>query len=158
MTYFDLFLAALRALRANILRSILTTLGIIIGVGAVIIMISVGAGAEARMDEVISRLGSNLIMVLPGSSTAGGVRLGRGTRPSITQDDASAIQREIQSVQVAAPHRSRHRPGCLGKSQLVHPYLRHHTRISGGKGMGDPGRETAHQRRGQGGGQGGAFG
>ena len=55
MTYFDLFLAALRALRANILRSILTTLGIIIGVGAVIIMISVGTGAEARMDEVISR-------------------------------------------------------------------------------------------------------
>jgi len=103
MTYFDLFLAALRALRANILRSILTTLGIIIGVGAVIIMISVGAGAEARMDEVISRLGSNLIMVLPGSSTAGGVRLGRGTRPSITEDDAWAIQREIQSVQVAAP-------------------------------------------------------
>jgi len=103
MTYFDLFLAALRALRANILRSILTTLGIIIGVGAVIIMISVGAGAEARMDEVISRLGSNLIMVLPGSSTAGGVRLGRGTRPSITEDDAWAIQREIPSVQVSAP-------------------------------------------------------
>ncbi len=103
MTYFDLFLAALRALRANILRSILTTLGIIIGVGAVIIMISVGAGAEARMDEVISRLGSNLIMVLPGSSTAGGVRLGRGTRPSITEDDAWAIQREVGSVQVSAP-------------------------------------------------------
>ncbi|MBW1783816.1 MAG: ABC transporter permease [Deltaproteobacteria bacterium] len=103
MTYLDSFLAALRALRANILRSILTTLGIIIGVGAVIIMISVGAGAEARMDEVISRLGSNLIIVLPGSGTAGGVRLGRGTRPSITDDDARAIQQEIENVEVSAP-------------------------------------------------------
>jgi len=103
VTYLDSFLAALRALRANILRSILTTLGIIIGVGAVIIMISVGAGAEARMDEVISRLGSNLIIVLPGSGTAGGVRLGRGTRPSITDDDARAIQQEIENVEVSAP-------------------------------------------------------
>jgi len=103
VTYLDSFLAALRALRANVLRSILTTLGIIIGVGAVIIMISVGAGAEARMDEVISRLGSNLIIVLPGSGTAGGVRLGRGTRPSITDDDARAIQQEIENVEVSAP-------------------------------------------------------
>ncbi len=103
MRLFDPLLAGLRALRANILRSILTTLGIIIGVAAVIVMVSVGSGAEARMEDLIASLGSNLIMVAPGSGTAGGVRLGAGTKASITEDDAEAIQREISTVQVAAP-------------------------------------------------------
>ncbi|MDQ1336358.1 MAG: putative transport system permease protein [Thermodesulfobacteriota bacterium] len=99
----DALFAALRALKANVLRSVLTTLGIIIGVGAVIVMISVGAGAEARMDQLISSLGSNLLMIIPGTSTLGGVRLGHGSRPTITEEDAQAIQREISTVQVAAP-------------------------------------------------------
>ncbi len=124
MTYIDSFFAALRALRANILRSILTTLGIIIGVGAVIVMIAVGAGAEARMAQLISSLGSNLIIVLPGSGTAGGVRLGRGTRPTITEDDADAIQREISSVQVAAP-------SVRGTGQVVSGNLNWSTLIYG---------------------------
>ncbi|MBW2299722.1 MAG: ABC transporter permease [Deltaproteobacteria bacterium] len=124
MTYLDSVLAAVRALRANVLRSILTTLGIIIGVSAVIIMIGVGAGAQARMDELINSLGSNLIMVLPGSSMAGGVRLGTGTRPSITEDDAAAIQREIPSVQVAAP-------SIRGSGQVVFGNLNWSTLISG---------------------------
>ncbi len=99
----DALFAALRALKANVLRSVLTTLGIITGVGAVIVMISVGAGAEARMDQLISSLGSNLLMIIPGTSTLGGVRLGHGSRPTITEEDAHAIQREISTVQVAAP-------------------------------------------------------
>jgi len=99
----DALFAALRALKANVLRSVLTTLGIVIGVGAVIVMISVGAGAEARMDQLISSLGSNLLMIIPGTSTLGGVRLGHGSRPTITEEDAQAIQREISTVQVAAP-------------------------------------------------------
>jgi putative ABC transport system permease protein len=99
----DSLIAGLRALRANVLRSILTTLGIIIGVAAVIVMISVGSGAEARMEDLIASLGSNLIMVARGSGTAGGVRMGAGTKASITEDDAEAIQREIPTVQVAAP-------------------------------------------------------
>ncbi len=103
MSPVDALLAALRALKANVLRSVLTALGIIIGVGAVIVMISVGAGAEARMDQLISSLGSNLLMVIPGTSTLGGVRLGHGSRPTITEEDAQAIQREIALVQVAAP-------------------------------------------------------
>jgi len=94
---------ALRALRANTLRSALTMLGIIIGVGAVIAMISVGAGAQARVAEQIRSLGSNLIIILPGSVTSGGVRLGFGTRPSITQEDSAAIAREIPEVQATAP-------------------------------------------------------
>ncbi len=124
MTYLDSFFSALRALRANILRSILTTLGIIIGVGAVIVMISVGARAEARMDDLINSLGSNLLIVLPGSGTAGGVRLGRGTRPTITEDDAAAIQREISNVVVAAP-------SVRGPAQVVSGNLNWSTLIYG---------------------------
>ena len=94
---------ALRALRVNKLRSALTMLGIIIGVAAVITMISVGAGAQASVEEQIKSLGSNLIIVLPGSVTSGGVRMGWGSRASLTEDDAYAIQREIPEVQAAAP-------------------------------------------------------
>ena len=67
---------ALRALAVNKLRSALTMLGIVIGVGAVIVMIAVGAGAQARVEEQIRALGSNLLLVMPGSTTAGGVRMG----------------------------------------------------------------------------------
>ncbi len=94
---------ALRALRVNKLRSVLTMLGIIIGVGAVIAMVSVGAGAQARVADQIRSLGSNLIIVLPGSFNSGGVRLGYGTRPTITQGDAAAIAGEIPAIQAAAP-------------------------------------------------------
>jgi putative ABC transport system permease protein len=87
----------------NALRSVLTTLGIIIGVGAVIAMVSVGAGAQARVAEQIRSLGSNLIYITPGSVSAGGVRLGYGTRPTITMDDAAAIAGEIPFVQAVAP-------------------------------------------------------
>src|SRR5438105_6190069 len=94
---------ALRALRVNKLRSVLTMLGIIIGVGAVIAMVGVGAGAQARVAEQIQSLGSNLIIVLSGSVTAGDVRLGSGSQLTITEDDATAIARDVPSVQVAAP-------------------------------------------------------
>ena len=94
---------ALRALRVNKLRSALTMLGIIIGVGAVIAMVAVGSGAQARVAEQIQSLGSNLIIVFSGSSTQGGIRLGQGTQLTITEDDAYAIQREVPAVQVAAP-------------------------------------------------------
>ena len=94
---------AIRALRVNRLRTALTMLGIIIGVGAVIVMVAVGAGAQARVVEQIQSLGSNLIIARSGSVTSGGVRLGQGSRLTITEDDAWAIQREISSVQVAAP-------------------------------------------------------
>jgi putative ABC transport system permease protein len=94
---------ALRALAANRARTALTMLGVIIGVGAVVTMMAVGAGAQARVEGQIRSLGSNLIMVLSGSITAGGVRLGAGSQVTITEDDARAIEREIAGVQVAAP-------------------------------------------------------
>jgi putative ABC transport system permease protein len=94
---------ALRALRVNKLRSILTMLGIIIGVGAVITMIAIGSGAQAQVEEQIKALGTNLMIVIPGSVTAGGVRMGAGSRSSLTEDDAQSMQRELADVQAAAP-------------------------------------------------------
>ena len=94
---------ALRALRVNKLRSTLTMLGIIIGVAAVITMIAVGAGAQARVEDQIRGLGTNLVILFPGSVTSGGVRMGAGSRSTLTEDDAYAIQREVRGVQAAAP-------------------------------------------------------
>jgi putative ABC transport system permease protein len=94
---------ALRALRVNRTRSALTMLGIIIGVAAVIAMVGVGAGATARIQEQIESIGSNLIIVLPGSISSNGVRLGSGGVATLTQDDAQAIAAECPSVALTAP-------------------------------------------------------
>jgi putative ABC transport system permease protein len=94
---------ALKALRVNKLRTALTMLGMIIGVAAVIAMISIGAGAQERVREQIKNLGSNLILVLPGSTTASGVRLGWGAAQTLTEEDARAIALEVEGVVVAAP-------------------------------------------------------
>ncbi len=103
MSLMDSLRAALGAIRVNMLRSVLTALGIIIGVAAVIIMIAVGAGAQARVDGFIKSLGSNIVLVLPGTTTSGGARGARGSRPTITEDDAIAIQNEVPTISVAAP-------------------------------------------------------
>ncbi len=95
--------SALRALAANTLRSMLTMLGIIIGVAAVITMIAVGRGATERVQAQMKGLGSNIMLVLPGGVTAGGVRLGAQTGQALTEEDALAIAREVPQVQVAAP-------------------------------------------------------
>ncbi len=94
---------ALRALRVNRLRSALTMLGIIIGVAAVIAMVAVGSGATARIEAQIQSIGSNIIMVLPGSLTTGGMRLGSGASVTLTEDDAKAIAAECPAVAAVAP-------------------------------------------------------
>jgi putative ABC transport system permease protein len=94
---------ALQALKVNKLRSGLTMLGIIIGVAAVIVMIAVGSGAQARVKEQIAGLGSNLMILWAGSVTTAGVRGGTGTAQTLVEDDAWAVMREIAEVQVAAP-------------------------------------------------------
>ena len=94
---------ALRALMVNKMRSALTMLGIIIGVGAVIAMVAVGSGAKRRIAEQIASMGSNLLIVLSGSSTSGGIRFGSGTVPTLTVDDAKAILNEIPAVKYVAP-------------------------------------------------------
>jgi putative ABC transport system permease protein len=90
----------------NKMRSALTMLGIIIGVGAVIAMIAVGSGAKKRIAEQIASMGSNMLIVLSGSSTSGGLRFGSGTVPTLTVDDAKAILTEIPSVKYVAPNLS----------------------------------------------------
>src|SRR4249920_192936 len=94
---------ALRALRVNRTRSALTMLGIVIGVAAVIAMVGVGAGATARIQQQIQSIGSNLIIVLPGSISSNGGRLGSGGVATLTEDDARAIAGECPSVALAAP-------------------------------------------------------
>ena len=94
---------AFRALRVNTLRSILTMLGIIVGVGALIATVAIGSGAEQRIAEQVRSVGSNLIMVISGSVTSGGLRLGLGTKWTLTEDDARAIGTEVPSVQAVAP-------------------------------------------------------
>jgi putative ABC transport system permease protein len=94
---------ALRALMVNKMRSALTMLGIIIGVGAVIAMIAVGTGAKRRIAEQIASMGSNLLIVLSGSSTSGGFRFGSGTVPTLNVGDAKAILTEIPAVKYVAP-------------------------------------------------------
>ena len=97
------FKIAGRALARNTMRSALTMLGIIIGVGAVIAMVAVGQGAKAQIEAQIASIGSNLLMVFPGSTTQAGVRAGYGTVTTLTEDDALAIQKELSSVRFVAP-------------------------------------------------------
>jgi len=111
MNVLGLLRVAMRALAVNKLRSALTMLGIIIGVAAVIVMIAVGAGAQARVEEQIRSLGSNLLLILSGTTTAGGVRMGFGSNLTISEDDAAAISRDIPEVLAA--------PALRGTAQIV---------------------------------------
>ncbi|MSQ49611.1 MAG: FtsX-like permease family protein [Betaproteobacteria bacterium] len=111
MNLLGLLRVAMRALAVNKLRSLLTMLGIIIGVAAVIVMIAVGAGAQKRVEEQIRSLGSNLLLILSGTTTSGGVRMGFGSSQTISEDDAAAIWREIPETMAA--------PALRGTSQLI---------------------------------------
>jgi putative ABC transport system permease protein len=115
---------AVRALRVNSLRSTLAMLGIIIGVGAFIASGAIGAGAQQRIADQIRSLGSNLIIILSGSTTSGGLRLGHGSQLTITEDDAWAIQREVPGVQAAAP-------SMRGTAQVVAGNLNWSTAVYG---------------------------
>ena len=94
---------ALRALRRNKMRSILTALGIIIGVGAVIAMVSIGNGAKAQVEAQVASLGENVITVFPGSFTTGGMRSGWGSASTLTIEDAEGIRREVANAVAVSP-------------------------------------------------------
>ncbi len=96
-------LIALRALRRNKMRSMLTALGIIIGVAAVVAMVAVGNGAQARITSKVSALGQNLLTVFAGSKKSGGVQSGLGSASTITLADAEAIAREVTDVAAISP-------------------------------------------------------
>ncbi len=115
---------ALRALRVNKMRSGLTMLGIIIGVGAVIAMLAVGTGASRQIASQISSMGTNLLIVMPGSSTSGGVRMGSGSQPTLTMGDAEAILKDCPAVEEVAPVLN-------GAAQIVYGNLNWSTGVSG---------------------------
>jgi len=94
---------SLRALWVNKMRSSLTMLGIIIGVGAVIAMLAVGTGASRKIAQQVASVGSNLIIVVPGSTTQGGLRMGGGSQSTLNIADAQAIETECPAVQTVAP-------------------------------------------------------
>lgn len=95
--------SALRALRRNTLRTLLTALGIIIGVGAVITMVGLGQGASAEVEEQVNRLGQNVVLVFPGERQLGGVSIGGGSANTLTAEDAIALRDEIPEVIAASP-------------------------------------------------------
>ena len=113
-----------RALWVNKMRSSLTMLGIIIGVGAVIAMVAVGTGASRKISEQISSIGSNLLIILPGSTTAGGVRMGAGSQPTLSLADAEAIFKECSAVSDVGPVLG-------GVAQIVYGHMNWSTGVTG---------------------------
>src|SRR5262245_49274301 len=107
MVFLDSLAVGLRALSVNKMRSMLTVLGIIVGVAAVVCMISVGSGARDEVSEKIRTLGANLLLIVPGTQLSGGARLESGTRQTLTESDALALRRELANVQAVAPLLSR---------------------------------------------------
>ena len=103
----ETFMIGLRALYANTMRSMLTVLGVIVGVAAVVCMVSIGLGAREEVSETIRTLGANLILVRPGAETSGGARLESGTLHTLTEADALAMRRGLGDVQAVAPLLSR---------------------------------------------------
>ncbi len=115
---------ALRALARNKMRSILTMLGIVIGVAAVIAMVGVGEGAQQKVQDQIASMGTNLIYVSAGSVNRGGTHLGAGATKTLIYDDMKAIEREIPAVSMAAP-------GAGASAQVVYENQNWSTRING---------------------------
>ena len=111
-------------MRVNKMRSALTMLGVIIGVGAVIAMLAVGTGASKQIEQQISSMGSNLLMVVPGATSAGGVRMGAGTQSTLTTGDADAISKECSAVSDVAPVLS-------GAAQIVYGNQNWSTGVTG---------------------------
>lgn len=103
MIVFTTLKIATRALRRNTLRTLLTMLGIIIGVGAVIAMVSIGNGAKSQVEAQIASLGQNVILVMSGTASRGGFRMSFGSSGTLTQEDFDALRREIPGVAAASP-------------------------------------------------------
>jgi putative ABC transport system permease protein len=107
MNWFFNIREAWSAILANKLRSLLTTLGIVVGVAAVVVMIAIGSGTQQRIREEIDKLGPNTLTINPGVSVVGGVRLGSATGSLLSEDDASFIARNVMHIRVAAVVRGR---------------------------------------------------
>ena len=125
MKIWNIILSAFRALQRNKMRSFLTMLGIIIGVAAVITMLAIGQGAEISVKDQIAALGSNVLIIFPGSQQQGGIRGGAGTVTTLTEDDATAIAKECPAVAYVSP-------GARASGQVIAGDLNWATSIEGG--------------------------
>ena len=105
--FWESVVIALEGLRANKMRSMLTMLGIIIGVGAVIAMVSLGMGVRQKVQNSIASLGSNLLIVMPGATSPTGVRMAAGSSTTLTAKDAQSIAKEVPGISLVAPSVSR---------------------------------------------------
>src|SRR5881398_2720005 len=103
MRVFAILKTAGRALKRNKLRTLLTALGIIIGVGAVIAMVSIGNGAKSQIEAQIASLGQNVLNVMSGNFSRGGVRMGWGSAGTLTRDDYDAMGREVMGLNGMSP-------------------------------------------------------
>src|SRR5512146_1490701 len=103
MDFVAILRIAFRALARNKMRSGLTMLGIIIGVGAVIAMVGIGQGAQNQVQQQIANMGTNMLMVVSGSASVGGFRMGSSSVTTLTVEDAEAIARECTAVEQVAP-------------------------------------------------------
>ena len=99
----SIFKMATVSLKINKMRSALTSLGIIIGVSAVIIMLAIGSGTSKKTASDMESMGSNLLMVRSASANSGGVRMGSGTKPTLTLKDADAIEKNARGILAVAP-------------------------------------------------------
>jgi putative ABC transport system permease protein len=124
MRFMNIIKVALRALRRSAMRSVLTALGIIIGIAAVIAVVSIGNGAKTQVEASIASLGQNIISVFPGNFTAGGARGGWGTASTLTVEDALAISREVAGVVAISPEMN-------DRSQILANGLNWNTQIRG---------------------------
>ncbi|MBI1749733.1 MAG: ABC transporter permease [Acidobacteria bacterium] len=124
MDFWNTLRLALRALARNKLRSSLTMLGIIIGVGAVIAVVSIGQGADAMIQQGIQNMGTNVVYISAGSGRPGGTRMGYGAVKTLTMDDLNAISREIPLIKEAAP-------GVMSRAQVVYQNQNWNTSIMG---------------------------
>src|SRR5246127_3360104 len=123
MSFLMIFRIAFKALSRNKMRTALTMLGMIIGVGAVITMVALGTGAQSSIESQIQSTGTNMIMVSAGNFTQGGVRQGQGNASTLTPDDANAIQ-SVQGVQYKAA-------GVNTRGQIVAGNMNWGTQIQG---------------------------
>jgi putative ABC transport system permease protein len=124
MKWSALPILAARDLRRHALRTVLTALGIMIGIGAVITMVGLGQGARAEVEEQVNRLGQNVVLVFPGAQSLGGVSIGAGSRNTLTVESALAIRDEIPEVVAVSPE-------VRSQTQLVYGNRNWQTRVYG---------------------------
>ena len=124
MKFLAPFKLAARALRRNKMRSLLTMLGVIIGVGSVIASVSITTGATKQVEDKVASLGQNVVTVFSGSFTGGGMRGGWGSAPTLTVEDSRAIKNEVENVVAVSPE-------IRDRSQILANGLNWNTQVLG---------------------------